>query len=83
MEEFAVHHYFEDAALGRDERQVFDLVFELLDDALRQTDGSRCVASLGAVFDRDLHGGESSGGFGGACPVGDLLRLRLCLRLGR
>jgi hypothetical protein len=73
MQELAVHHDFEDTARRRDERQVFDLVFELLEDALRQTDGSRCVASLGAVFDRDLHGGESSGGIGRVSAFGGRL----------
>jgi hypothetical protein len=30
-------------------------VFELFQYAFRQTDGSRCVPSLSAVFDGDLH----------------------------
>jgi hypothetical protein len=43
------------AAAGRDQCEIGDVVFELLQQPLRQTDGSRCVASLGAVFDRKFH----------------------------
>jgi hypothetical protein len=57
-----VHHDLEDAPSRRDERQVLQILFELLQDALRQTDGSRCVPSNGAVFDRDLHENEFIGG---------------------
>ncbi len=46
----------EHAPAGRDDRQIRDLVFELLQQPLRQTDGSRRIPSLGAVLDRDLHG---------------------------
>ncbi len=62
-----VDRHLEDASPRGDQRQAFDIVFELLEDALRQTDGSRCVSSLSAVFDGDLHPGECSGG---SRPIG-------------
>lgn len=55
VEEMAVDHDLEDPTSGWDQRYVFDVVLELLQQPLRQTDGSRCVASLSAVLDRDLH----------------------------
>jgi hypothetical protein len=55
VEELTVELDLEDAASRRDQRQTFDVVFELLEDAFRQTDGSRRIPSLGAIFDRDLH----------------------------
>jgi hypothetical protein len=54
--EAIVHLDFEDPTPGRDEDEVGDLVLELLQQPLRQTDGPRSVASLRAVLDRDLHG---------------------------
>ena len=35
-----------------------EIVLELFEYTLRQTDGSRCVPSLNAVLDRKLHSGE-------------------------
>ena len=55
IEEVPVGHDLEDAAPRWDEGDVLDIVLELLQQPLRQTDGSRCVASLSAVLDRDLH----------------------------
>jgi hypothetical protein len=55
MEQFAVDDHLEHPAPRGDKGYVFDVVFELLEDPLRQTDGSRRVTSLSAVFDRDLH----------------------------
>jgi hypothetical protein len=55
VDEVTVDDDFVDAAARRDQLEIGDLVFELFQQALRQTDGSRCVASLSAVFDRYLH----------------------------
>jgi hypothetical protein len=55
IEEMPVGHDLEDAAPRRNEGDVLDIALELLQQPLRQTDGSRCVASLSAVLDRDLH----------------------------
>lgn len=46
----------EHPSAGRNEQDVVDLVLELFEYPLRQTDGSRGVASLGAVFDTYPHG---------------------------
>jgi hypothetical protein len=54
-DELVVDRDLEDASRRGDQRQVRDLVLELVQQQLRQTDGSRRVASLGAIFDRDLH----------------------------
>ncbi len=40
---------------GRLQLDRFEFVFELLKDPLRQTDGSRSVASGAAILDGDLH----------------------------
>ena len=50
-----VERDLEDATRGGDERQVLDIVFELLQQAFRQTDGFRGIASLRAELDGDLH----------------------------
>lgn len=55
VDEPAVDYDFEHAALGRENDEPFDAVFELFQQALRQTDGSRRVASLGAVFNGYVH----------------------------
>jgi hypothetical protein len=46
----------EDPSPGRDEDEVGDVVLELFQQPFRQTDGSRSVASLRAILDRDPHG---------------------------
>ena len=56
VHEIAVDDDLEDAAARRDEAQIRDFVLEVGEQAFRQTDGSRRVASLRTVFDRDLHG---------------------------
>jgi hypothetical protein len=55
IDEVVVDDDLEHSPTRRDKDQIFDLVFELFQYPLRQTDGSRCVASLRAVFDGDLH----------------------------
>jgi hypothetical protein len=60
-DEVAVHRDFEDTATRRFDDEVRDVVFELFEDPLRQTDGSRCVASFAAVLDAYVHGPESTG----------------------
>jgi len=55
IDQLAVDGDLEDAAARRDDDEILYVVLELLQQPLRQTDGSRCVASLGAVLDRDLH----------------------------
>ena len=55
VHEVPVHLDLEHAPARRDEDEIGDLALELLQQPLRQTDGSRCVASLGAVLDRDPH----------------------------
>jgi len=61
VDEVAVDGDLEHAAAGWDQGDLRRRVFELLEDLRRQTDGSVEVASDGAVFDRDLHLGISSG----------------------
>jgi hypothetical protein len=56
VDEIVVHDDLEDAAPARDERELGDVVLVLFQQPLRQTDGSRGVASLSAVLDRDPHG---------------------------
>lgn len=51
----AVDVDLEHAASGRDDLQGGDVLFELVQDLGRQTDGTFAVASNGAVFDADLH----------------------------
>jgi hypothetical protein len=60
-DEFAVHGDFEDTATRRFDDEARDVVLELFEDPLRQTDGSRCVASLAAVLDVNVHSLESTG----------------------
>ena len=55
-DELVVQCDLEHAPSGRDEHDVVQVVLELFQQPLRQTDGSRCVASLGAVLDRYPHG---------------------------
>jgi hypothetical protein len=55
IDEFAVQLDLEDAAPRGDQQDLVQGVFELFEYALRQTDGSRCIPSLGAVFDGYLH----------------------------
>ncbi len=55
VHEVAVDGHLIGATARRDQLQITDLMFELGQQQLRQTDGSRCVTSLCAVFDRYLH----------------------------
>jgi len=55
----AVHGYFEAATSRRQNRQFADLVLELLEQLVRQPDGTWSVVSSAAIFDRDSHGGFS------------------------
>ena len=55
IDRFAVQLDLEDAAPRGDQQDLVQRLFELFEYALRQTDGSRCIPSLGAVFDGDLH----------------------------
>jgi hypothetical protein len=50
IHEAVVAHHLENTTLPGDEDDFRDVVFEFCEYALRQTDGSRGVASLGAVF---------------------------------
>ena len=52
----AVDAHLEDSTRGGADRQALYLVFELLEDAVRQTDGTWCIASGSAVFDAYFHG---------------------------
>jgi hypothetical protein len=55
IDEIAVQLDLEGAsARGRD-RDFFQIVLEFLENPLRQTDGSRCVPSFGAVLDAYSH----------------------------
>ena len=54
-DQLAVDLDLEDAAARRQDHEICYLVFELFEYPLRQTDGSRRVASLSAVFDAYLH----------------------------
>ena len=56
VHQVAVHNHLISTTPRRDDLQIRDLLFELFEQAFRQTDGSRCIASLSAVFDRYLHG---------------------------
>jgi hypothetical protein len=51
----------ENAAPRGDQQDLVQGLFELFEYALRQTDGSRCVPSLSAVFDGNLHAIHLSG----------------------
>ena len=59
IDQFAVQFDLEDATSRGDQQDLVQDLFELFEYALRQTDGSRCVPSLGAVFDGDLHVNQS------------------------
>lgn len=54
----AVEGDLEDAAAGRDQRESFYGMLELVQDLGRQTDGLVEIASDRAVLDRDLHRGS-------------------------
>lgn len=58
IDEVAVHRDLVDPPTRRDDLHIRDLVFELCEQKVRQTDGSRPVASLCAVLDHDLHDRE-------------------------
>ena len=55
IDQVTIQDDLEDAAPRRDQQDLVQGVFELFEYALRQTDGSRCIPSLGAVFDGDFH----------------------------
>jgi len=55
IDEFTVQLDLEHTPAGWDQDDLVEVVLELFKYPLRQTDGSRCVASLSAVFDGDLH----------------------------
>ena len=58
--EFAVDGDFKTPAAGGNECEAFDILFELSQKSVRQTDGLVFVASSRAVFDVDSgHGGAS------------------------
>lgn len=52
----AIDVNLEDAAAGRNDRELADVVAVGLKQLGRQTGGSRCVASNRAVLDSDVHG---------------------------
>src|SRR5688500_5223628 len=54
-DEVPVYLHLEDPATRRDYLQVGYLMLEFGQQLVRQTDGSRCVASLSAVLDGYLH----------------------------
>ncbi len=60
-DELVVKGDLEHAPSGRDDHDVVQVVLELFQQPLRQTDGSRCVPSLSAVLDGYPH--EASLGF--------------------
>jgi hypothetical protein len=62
IDQLVTDHDLEDATSRGDERHLVDDVFELFQQAFRQTDGFRCVASLSAILDRDLHAPIVGGG---------------------
>jgi hypothetical protein len=55
IDQISIQYDLEDAAPRGDQQDLVQGVFELFEYALRQTDGSRCVPSLSAIFDGDLH----------------------------
>jgi hypothetical protein len=57
-DELVIDRDLEHPAPRRNEHELGDVLLKLLQQPLRQTDGSRTVASLSAVLDRDVHGGE-------------------------
>jgi hypothetical protein len=56
IDEIVVENNFEDSPAGRHDDDLAQVVLELGKNLFRQTDGSRRIASLGAVLDRDSHG---------------------------
>lgn len=56
VDQLIPEHDFEDPFPGGDQGDFVERVLERGKDLVRQTDGSRGVTSLGAVFDRDSHG---------------------------
>ena len=59
-DELIVHDDLEHASDRGDQDELGQFVLELLQQPFRQTDGSRRVASVLAVLDRDLHRPECS-----------------------
>ena len=59
VDELVPEGHLEDAPPGRHEDDLVQVVFELFQQAFRQTDGSRSEASLGAVLDRYPHETQS------------------------
>jgi hypothetical protein len=51
VDEVAVEYDLEDPSARGNDCDVRDRVLKLFQQAFRQTDGSRCVSSLSAVFD--------------------------------
>lgn len=51
VHESSVHHHLEDSTPRRDDRQLVHLALKFFENPLRQTDGFRRVASLGAILD--------------------------------
>lgn len=52
-DDLVIEGYFEGAAAGGDEFQALDVLFMLVQQLFRQTDGFREVASRSAVFDAE------------------------------
>jgi hypothetical protein len=61
IDQLPIKDDLEDAAPRGDQQDLVQGVFELFEYALRQTDGSRCVPSLSAIFDGNLHGIQPKG----------------------
>jgi hypothetical protein len=55
IDTLAVEVHLEHPAGGRRQFDGFEIVLELLEDPLRQTDGSGSVTSGAAILDVDLH----------------------------
>jgi hypothetical protein len=56
INEIVVEGNLEDSAAGRHDDDLAEDMLELGKNLFRQTDGSRRIASLSAVLDRDFHG---------------------------
>jgi hypothetical protein len=56
IDKIVVEGNLEDSAAGRHDDDLTEDVLELGKNLFRQTDGSRRIASLGAVLDRNFHG---------------------------
>jgi hypothetical protein len=56
VNQFAIQRDLEAATAGRDERELLDFLFEVVEQFGRQTDGLRFVSSDRAVFQLDVHG---------------------------